>query len=323
MECHNGGSMKKRKIVIALGHKVLGRNLPEQAENLGKAVKPIADIIESGASVAITHSNGSQVGMVHTAMNEFAVNHTNYTGAPMAICSAMSQGYIGYDIQNKLRSELIRRGIYKPVVTLITQVTVDPYDPALYRPAKEIGRILSEKEAREQEEKGNYVTQVEGGYRRMIAAPEPVDIIEMESIQLLFDAGQIVIAGGGGGIPVMEQGYDLKGAGAVIEKDLISGKMAELLHADDLIMLTSVKNVCLNYGTPDEKPIGEIKVSEIEKYADEGHFEKGTMLPKIEAAVNFIKKGGKRVVITSIANAKDGYRGRSGTVIVPDDEAGL
>ncbi len=309
----------KKKIVVTLGHKALGRTLPEQAAAVREAVKSVADLIAEGANVAITHSNGTQVGMIHTAMNEFALKHSDYTGAPMSVCSAMSQGYIGYDLQNALRTELLRRGIYRPVVTVLTQVTVDPYDEALYKPTKVIGRVMTKEEAEAEEQKGNYVTPVEGGYRRIIAAPKPKDIIEIESIQLLVDAGQIVIAGGGGGIPVMEQGEVLRGAGAVIEKDLIGERMAELLHADELYMLTSVEQAEIGYNTADPKPLGKITVDEAKRYIDEGQFEPGTMLPKIEAAVNFIEKGGKRAVITSIEKAREGYLGRCGTIITAPD----
>ncbi len=310
--------MKKKRIVIALGHRALGTTLPEQMKALREAVKSVADLIAEGANVVITHSNGAQVGMIHTAMNEFALKHQNYTGAPMSVCSAMSQGYIGYDIQSTLRAELLRRGIYKPVVTLITQVTVDPYDPALYQPTKVIGRVMTKEEAALEEEKGNFVTETEDGYRRIIAAPHPQEVIEIESIQLLLDAGQVVIAGGGGGIPVMEQGENLHGAGAVIEKDLLGGKMAELLHADEYHILTSVDQVSIGYQTEDPKPLGEINVETAKKYLDEKQFEPGTMRPKIEAAISFLEKGGSRAVITSFAHARDGYLGKAGTIITAE-----
>lgn len=167
--------------------------------------------------------------MIHTAMNEFGKVHSDYTAVPMSVCSAMSQGYIGYDIQNAIRAELLRRGIFKPVSTIITQVTVDPYDDAFHEPVKVIGRVLTEEEAELEEQKGNYVTKVEGGYRRIVAAPKPQDVVEIDAIRTLSDAGQIVIACGGGGIPVLEQQASLNGASAVIEKDLVSGKLAELL----------------------------------------------------------------------------------------------
>lgn len=309
--------MQKKKVVVSLGHRALGVTLPQQREGVEKAVKSVADLIEDGAAIVLTHSNGSQVGMIHTAMNEFAKNHDGYTSTPLSVCSAMSQGYIGYDIQNCLRAELIRRGIYKPIVTLITQVTVDPYDEALYRPTKLIGRVMTAEEAKEEEAKGNYVREVEGGYRRIVAAPRPKDIVEIDSIQLLLDAGQIVIAGGGGGIPVMEQNEELKGAGAVIEKDLIAGKMAEQLRADELIILTSVENVSIDYHTDHPTVLHEISLADAQRYIQEKQFDAETVLPKMEAAVSFLQSGGRRVVITSIDKAGEGYRGEAGTIIVP------
>lgn len=307
--------MAKKKIVIALGHRALGTTLPEQKAATERSAKALADVIQAGANVVITHSNAPQVGMIHTAMNEFKKLHDDYTAAPMSVCSAMSQGYIGYDIQNSLRAELLRRGIYKSVATILTQVTVDPYDDAFHTPSKVIGRVLNREEAEEEEAKGNYVTETEGGFRRIVAAPKPQEVIELDAIQLLLDAGQVVIAAGGGGIPVLEQGEELRGASAVIEKDLVSGKLAEELHADELMILTSVEHVSIGYQTDQPTPLQTITVAEAERYMAEDQFEPGTMLPKIEAAVSFLKKGGKRVVITSIDKAKEGYLGRTGTII--------
>ena len=307
--------MQKKKIVVALGHRALGNTLPEQKAATQRTARALADLVEAGANIVITHSNAPQVGMIHTAMNEFQKTHTGYTVAPMSVCSAMSQGYIGYDIQNSLRTELLRRGIYKTVSTILTQVTVDPYDEAFHQPSKIIGRVLNKEEAEAEEAKGNYVTPVEGGWRRIVAAPKPRDIIELDAIQLMLDAGQIVIAGGGGGIPVLEQGEVLKGASAVIEKDLLSGLLAEELHADELMILTSVEHVSLSYQSGEATPLGRLTVAEVEQYMEQGQFEKGTMLPKIEASVSFLKKGGKRAVITSIDKAREGYLGRTGTII--------
>ena len=307
--------MQKKKIVVALGHRALGNTLPEQKSAAQRTARALADLVEAGANMVITHSNAPQVGMIHTAMNEFQKVHRDYTAAPMSVCSAMSQGYIGYDIQNSLRAELLRRGIYKTVATILTQVTVDPYDEAFHQPSKVIGRILNREEADAEEAKGNYVTPVEGGWRRIVAAPKPTDIIELDAIQLMLDAGHIVMAGGGGGIPVLEQGEVLKGASAVIEKDLLSGLLAEELHADELMILTSVEHVSLSYQSGDPTPLGKLTVEEAEKYMEEGQFEQGTMLPKIEASVSFLKKGGKRAVITSIDKAREGYLGRTGTII--------
>lgn len=308
--------MGKKKIVVALGHRALGATLPEQKEATRRTAKVIADLAEAGADIVISHSNAPQVGMIHTAMNEFGKAHPNYTQAPMSVCSAMSQGYIGYDLQNSIREELLNRGIYKPVCTVLTQVTVDPYDDAFHKPVKVIGRYMTEAEAEEEEEKGNYVVKEEQGYRRIVAAPRPQEVIEMDSIKALLDAGQIVIAGGGGGIPVLQQGTQLRGASAVIEKDYASGKIAEALDADELLILTSVEKVSLGYQTENERLLGEISVAEAKEYMGQDQFEPNTMLPKMEASVEFVeKKNGRRAVITSIDKAREGFLGKTGTII--------
>ncbi|HJB08804.1 MAG TPA: carbamate kinase [Candidatus Enterocloster faecavium] len=308
--------MAKKRIVIAIGHKDLGTTLPEQKAAVANTAKVIADFIQEGWQMAIVHSNAPQVGMIHTAMNEFGKQHDGYSMAPMSVCSAMSQGYIGYDLQNGIRSELLRRGIYKPVSTVLTQVTVDPYDEAFYTPVKVIGRIMNKEEAEEEEKKGNHVTEAEGGYRRIVAAPNPVAIVEIDSIKALLDADQIVIACGGGGIPVMEQGWNLRGASAIIEKDLASGLLAKEVDADVLMILTSVDNVTLNYGTPQEKPILRMTVDEAKDYMAQGQFGSASMLPKVSAAVDFIENGkGRSAVITSLEKAKDGLKGLAGTTI--------
>lgn len=308
--------MNEKIVVVALGHRALGTTLPEQKEATRAAAKAVADLVEEGAKVVISHSNGPQVGMIHTAMNEFGKAHPDYTFAPMSVCSAMSQGYIGYDIQNALRAELLRRGIYKPVSTILTQVTVDPYDDAFHEPVKVIGRTLTKEEAENEEKKGNYVTKTEDGYRRIVAAPLPDKIIEIDAIKALSDAGQIVIAAGGGGIPVLEQEEELTGASAVIEKDLISGKLACLLDADELLILTSVEHVSVNYHSDTETKLEKVSVSELKDYMKAGQFEDNTMLPKIQASVAFVEeKPGRRAVITSIGKAKEGYLGKTGTII--------
>ena len=308
--------MAKKRIVIAIGHKDLGTNLPEQKAKKTKTAKVIADFIQESWQVAIVHSNAPQVGMIHTAMNEFGKQHDGYSRAPMSVCSAMSQGYIGYDLQNGIRSELLRRGIYKPVSTVLTQVTVDPYDEAFYTPVKVIGRVMTREEADEEEQKGNHVTEVEDGYRRIVAAPNPVAIVEIDAIKALLDADQIVIACGGGGIPVMEQGWNLRGASAIIEKDLASGLLAKEVDADVLMILTSVDNVTLNFGTPQEKPILHMTVAEARDYMAQGQFEFASMLPKVSASVDFIENGKDRsAVITSLEKAKDSLKGLAGTTI--------
>ena len=290
--------------------------MPEQYKATRKTAKAIADLVEAGADVVISHSNAPQVGMIHTAMNEFSKEREDYTQAPMSVCSAMSQGYVGYDLQNAIRAELLKRGVYRPVCTIITQVMVDPYDDAFTEPVKVIGRLLSKEEAEQEEKRGNYVTEVEGGYRRIVAAPKPQGIIEIDSIKALSDQGQVVIACGGGGIPVLAQGVELHGASAVIEKDYASGRMAELLNADALMILTSVEHVCVGYNTDQEVPLEHISVEDAQQYINSGQFEPNTMLPKIEAGVSFLEKGnGRKVIITSIDKALEGYLGKTGTII--------
>ena len=291
----------KKRVVVALGHRALGTTLPEQQEAVKKTSKVIADLIEDGYQVAITHSNAPQVGMIHTAMNEFGKVHENYTAAPMSVCSAMSQGYIGYDLQNAIREELLNRGIYRTVSTILTQVVVDPYDEAFYTPTKILGRYMNVEEANEERKKGNYVVEEPGkGFRRIVSAPNPVRIVEIDAIKALLDADQIVIACGGGGIPVLEQDNHLKGASAVIEKDLTAGKMAEDTQADELIILTSVDQVKINLGRDNEEALGEISVENAKKYMEEGHFGEYNMLPKLSASVSFSEKGeGRSALITS------------------------
>lgn len=308
--------MAKKRLVLALGHDALGTNLPEQKTAVAKTAKVITDFIQDGWQVAITHGNRHQLGMIHTALNEFAKEHPEYTPAPMSVCSAMSQGYIGYDLQNALRCELLKRGIYKSVATILTQVTVDPYDESSYTPLKVIGRLMTAEEAKVEEEKGNYTVKTENGYRRIVAAPKPVAIVEIDSIKALLDADQLVIAAGGGGIPVMEQGSRLKGASAVIEKDRTAGLLAKEVDADVLMFLTSVNNVSLNYGTNHEILLDRLTVTDAERYAKEGQFSAGSMLPKIEAAIDFINNGkGRQAIITSMDTAKEALNGRGGTKI--------
>lgn len=309
--------MTKKKVVVALGHQALGTTLPEQMTAVKNSSKVIADLIEEGYQVVITHSNAPQVGMIHAAMNEFGKAHPEYTSAPMSVCSAMSQGYIGYDLQNALREELLDRGIYRTVTTILTQVLVDPYDDAFYTPSKLVGRCMTKEESLEEEAKGNYVVEEEGkGFRRIVAAPKPVDIVEIDSIRLLVDANQIVIAAGGGGIPVLEQENHLKGASAVIEKDLAAGKLAELIDADELIILTSVAQISLNLGQSDESKLLTLSVSDAKKYMAEEQFGENSMLPKILAAVNFIEqRSDRKAIITSFDKLHASLKGKDGTTI--------
>ena len=307
----------KKRAVIALGHRALGTTLPEQKVAVAKTAKVIADLIEEGYQIAITHSNAPQVGMIHTALNEFANVHEDYTAAPMSVCSAMSQGYIGYDLQQGIREELLNRGIYRTVSTILTMVIVDPYDEAFYTPTKVLGRYMSAEEANDERKKGNYVVEEPGkGFRRVVSAPNPVKIVELDAIKALLDADQVVIACGGGGIPVMEQDNHLKGASAVIEKDLAAGKLAEGVNADTLIILTSVEQVCINLGKQDEEKLGVISVSQAREYMEQGHFGVYNMLPKFRASVDFIEKGeNRKALITSFEKLKDGLHEKTGTVI--------
>ena len=308
--------MKKKRIVIALGHEALGSTLPEQQKAAARTAKAVADFIREDYQVVITHSNGPQVGMIHTAMNEFCRLYPEYTATPTSVCSAMSQGYIGYDLQNAIRTELLNRGIYKTVSTVLTQVVVDPYDEAFYHLAKVIGRVMTKEEAEEEEKKGNHVTEVEGGYRRIVASPKPMDIVEIDAISALSDADQVVIACGGGGIPVLAQNNRLQGASAVIEKDLAAGKLAELLDADMLVILTSVDKVCLNYGKEDEVKLDTLSLADAKKYLAAGEFGEGTMAPKIEAAIDFIGESAIRSVLVTKLNKEAGeITGGMGTLI--------
>lgn len=307
--------MTKKKLVIALGRNAFGDTFPEQRAAVKKAAKAIADLVEDNYQIVITHSNGPQIGMFHTAMTEFSRLDSKYTVAPMSVCGALSQGYIGYDLQNVIRTELLNLGIFRPVSTIITQVRVDPFDKAFSNPAKIIGRYMSEEEAEFEKKKGNYVTYEEGkGFRRIVASPKPMEIYEIDAIKALMQADQIVIAGGGGGIPVLEQGTTLKGASAVIEKDYTSELLAEQLDADILLFLTAVDKVAIHFGTPDEKALDSLSINEAEKYIELGYFEQGSMLPKIESAIRFMSSApGKNCVIAHVDKARDALKGKTGT----------
>lgn len=309
--------MSKKKVVVSLGHDALGNTTLEQQSAVRKTAKALADLVEADYQLTITHSNGPQVSMIHKAMTELRRVYIDYTPAPMCVCSAMSQGYVGYDIQNNLRSELLSRGIARPVSTILTQVTVDPYDEAFYAPTKVIGRFMSKEDAEVEIKKGNYVKEYPGqGFRRVVAAPKPIDIVELETIRTLVAADQIVIACGGGGIPVIEQKHILKGASAVIEKDAIAGKLAADLATDELIILTGVECVYTDFGKESQAPIGSMNLETAKKLIAEGQFEEGTMLPKIEAAITYLEKvpTGK-VLITDQAHVADAIRGKAGTII--------
>ncbi|SHH19080.1 carbamate kinase [Clostridium grantii] len=307
----------KKKIVIALGGNALGNNLEEQMAAVKTTAKAIVDLIEVGNDVVVSHGNGPQVGMINNAMSEFYKHHPNYHLCPMSVCVAMSQGYIGYDLQNALREELLNRNINKGVSTIITQVEVNPEDKAFQNPTKPIGSFMTKEDADLAIKNGETVIEDSGrGYRVVVPSPKPVGIVEIETIKSLVNMGQVVIAGGGGGIPVVKQGNHLKGVSAVIDKDYASCTLAKELDADCLIILTAVEKVAVNFGKPNEKWLDNVSVDEIKEYVKEGHFAPGSMLPKVEAAMEFAASKAERYsLITLLEKSKDGISGKTGTTI--------
>ena len=310
-----------KRIVVALGGNALGNNLPEQMAAVKETAKAIADLIEGGNEVIVAHGNGPQVGMIQAAMTELTrSNPEKYIPCPLSVCVAMSQGYIGYDLQNALREELLDRGINKGVATVLTQVEVDPEDPAFKNPTKPIGSFMTKEEADKMvAERGYQVVEDAGrGYRRVVASPRPQAVVELDTIRALVDSDHIVVACGGGGIPVFKTGgHHLKGAAAVIDKDFASEVLAEQLDADYLIILTAVEKAAINFGKPEQKWLDTISVAEAEQYCAEGHFAPGSMLPKVQAAMRFAEsKPGRRALITLLEKARDGIDGKTGTVIV-------
>ena len=308
------------RIVIALGGNALGNNLPEQMIAVKQTAKAIADLIEQGHQVVIAHGNGPQVGMIQNAMTELTRSDPEkYIPCPLSVCVAMSQGYIGYDLQNGLREELLDRGISKGVATVLTQVEVDPADPAFRNPTKPIGAFMTKEEADALVKERDYkvVEDAGRGYRRVVASPKPVSIVEIESIQDMVEAGLVVVACGGGGIPVFKtEGHHLKGAAAVIDKDFASEKMAEQLNADRLIILTAVEKVAVNFGKPDQRWLDSLTPEEARRYMDEGQFAPGSMLPKVQAAVQFAEsRPGRKALITLLEKAGAGVAGETGTTI--------
>ena len=312
--------MGNKKIVVALGGNALGSNLLEQMISVTDAVKPIADLVEDGYEVVVTHGNGPQVGVIQDAMTLLSrENPEKHPHFPLSVCTAMSQGYIGYDITNKLREELLDRGIKKGVSCVLTQVEVDPDDPAFEHPTKPIGPFLTKEEAEAKAALRNHVFIEDSGrgYRRVVASPEPISIIEIDTIRALADAGYVVIAAGGGGIPVFKaENNHLKGSPAVIDKDRASELLAEELDADFLIILTAVEKAAINFNKPDQQWLDDLTPDEARKYIAEGQFAPGSMLPKIEAAVKFAEsKPGRTALITLLEKAKDGINGKTGTRI--------
>ena len=305
------------KVVIALGGNALGNDLEEQMGAVKSTAKAIVDLIQDGNEVIVSHGNGPQVGMINLAMDELSKNNPKYSLCPMSVCVAMSQGYIGYDLQNALREELLERGIDKSVSTIITQVEVDKNDPAFNHPTKPIGGFMTKAEADELIKKGENVVEDAGrGYRRVVASPKPKSIVEIENIKTLADTGHVVIACGGGGIPVIKEGNKLKGASAVIDKDFASCELAKELDADCLIILTAVEKAAINYGKENQKWLDDVKVEEMKMYVEEGQFAPGSMKPKVEAAIEFAEsKEGRYALITLLERAKDGIAGKTGTRI--------
>ena len=282
--------MKPKRIVLALGGNALGENLPEQMKAVKRTVKTIADLLEEGHQMVITHGNGPQVGMINMAMTTLSREDPSHPMAPLSVCTAMSQGYIGYDLQNALREELLNRGVRRSVATVLTQVEVDPADPAFQHPTKPIGAFMTQAEAEEMRRRGNPVMEDAGrGWRRVVASPRPRRVVELDTIRTLADAGQIVIACGGGGIPVLPDGNHLRDAGAVVDKDFTAELLAEELGADCLMILTAVEKVAVHFGKPNQRWLTHMTVPVAEKYIAEGQFAPGSMLPKVEAAVAFAK----------------------------------
>ena len=308
-----------KRIVVALGGNALGSNLVEQREAVKHASKAIVDLIEAGHEVTLSHGNGPQVGMLQLAMDELTgTNPEKYPKIPLSVCVAMSQGYIGYDLQNALREELLDRGINKPVATVVTQIGVDPEDPSFSNPTKPIGGFMTKEEAEKMvAEKGISIVEDSGrGYREVVASPQPKQIMEINTIKALIADNQTVIACGGGGIPVVANGNGLKGVAAVIDKDFCSELLAEEIDADMLIILTAVEKAYVNFGKENQEALSVVTVEEMKKHAADGQFAPGSMLPKVEAAIRFAQsKPGRKALITLLEKAKEGIEGKTGTIV--------
>ena len=306
-----------KKIVLALGGNALGDDLAGQMQAVRHTARTIVDLIALGHQVVVTHGNGPQVGMINQAFEAAAKTEAHTPMLPMSVCVALSQGYIGYDLQNAIREELLSRQLDIPVATLITQVEVDANDEAFLNPTKPIGSFFSKEEAEKLSQNGHIMKEDAGrGYRRVVASPKPVDIIEKQTVKALMDDCHVVITVGGGGIPVIREGNHLRGASAVIDKDWASAKLAEMIDADLLIILTAVEKVAINFGKPDEQWLDNLSLRDAERFIEEGHFAKGSMLPKVEAAAAFARSGpGRKALITMLSKAKEGIEGKTGTII--------
>ena len=310
-----------KRIVIALGGNALGKNLPEQAIAVQNTARAIVDLLEQGNEVVVVHGTGPQVGMIANAMTELTRSDPEkYIPCPLSVCGAMSQGYIGYDLQNALREEMECRGINHGVTTVLTQVEVDQNDPAFANPTKPIGSFMTLEEAEDLKANRGYdfVEDAGRGYRRVVASPKPKRIVELDTIECLVDHDHVVVCCGGGGIPVIQTGVHnhLKGAAAVIDKDFAAELLAESLDADYLVILTAVEKVAVNFGKPDQLWLDELTPAEAREYIGQGQFAPGSMLPKVEACVKFAEsKPGRNALITLLDRAADGIAGKTGTVV--------
>lgn len=302
------------KILIALGGNALGKNPSEQLELVKRVSSIIVSLVEMGNEIVITHGNGPQVGMINLAFDN---NNSLGFSMPFAECNAMSEGYIGYHLQQSITNELKKRSINKNCVSVITQVIVDKNDNAFLEPTKPIGNFYTKEESKRLSLENNYIYKEDAGrgYRRVVASPEPIDIVEKESINSLINAGNIVIAVGGGGIPVVNDNGILTGVDAVIDKDLSSSLLARLIDFDMLLILTNVEKVCLNYNKENEIGLDTLSVDDALKYIEDKEFAKGSMLPKIKACISFVKQTNKQAIITSLLSAKDALEGKTGTLI--------
>lgn len=309
--------MDKKKIVIALGGNALGNNHEEQQTAVANTAKTIVDLVEQGIQVIVTHGNGPQVGMIQTAMDELRSHHDIYGVTPLPSSVAMSQGYIGFDLQNAIKYELKKRNIDRKVSTILSQVEVDENDPAFQNPSKPIGKFMTGEEAQEYERKGIKCIEDSGrGYRIVVASPMPKRIRELETIKTLVNAGHIVITCGGGGVPVVERDGKLVGVNAVIDKDNVSSLLAANLDADFLVILTAVEKVAINFGKENQEGLSDLSCKQAKEYIAQGEFAPGSMLPKVEAAVRFAESGkNKRALITLLEKASDGIAGKTGTWI--------
>jgi carbamate kinase len=316
----------KKRIVIALGGNALGDNLKEQMAAAQVTAAAMVDLVEEGHQIVVVHGNGPQVGMIETAFETAAKTDQHFPVLPMSVCVALSQGYIGYDLQNTIRMELDKRGMKNQVATIITQVEVDPHDRAFENPTKPIGGFMTKEEAEILKAKNIPVMEDAGrGWRQVVASPKPVNIIEAETIKAMLAAGHIPIAAGGGGIPVALRDGQYRGMSAVIDKDFSAAKLAELIGADMLIILTAVEKVAVNFGKPDQKWLDTLTIADAEKYIAGNQFAKGSMLPKVQASVAFVKSSPDRdgahaephaALITLLTKARDGIAGRTGTRII-------